>query len=219
MSANQARFRIAAMARVLGVSPSGYYAWRRRPPSARTQADADLEARVQSIHRHSRGTYGAPRIHAELTAGGTVVSRKRVARLMRSAGIAGVSKAARSPHDAAECSGPAGAGPRRTALRGGGSEPALGRRHHLHPDPGGLPVSGHRPGRVQPPGRGLGDGGTSSHRAGGRGAGDGGGAAAPRGGHPSLRPGLPVHVAGLRRSLPGAGHRTVDGVGRRLLRL
>ena len=92
MSANQARFRVAAMARVLGVSPSGYYAWRRRPPSARTQADADVEARVQSIHRRSRGTYGAPRIHAELTAGGTVVSRKRVARLMRSAGIAGVSR-------------------------------------------------------------------------------------------------------------------------------
>ena len=48
MSANHARFRVAAMAGVLGVSPSGYYAWRRRPPSARTQADADLEARVQS---------------------------------------------------------------------------------------------------------------------------------------------------------------------------
>ncbi len=80
MSVNQARFRVAAMARVLGVSPSGYYAWRRRPPSTRTQADAELEARVQSIHRRSRGTYGAPRIHAELTAGGVAVSRKRVAR-------------------------------------------------------------------------------------------------------------------------------------------
>ncbi len=92
MSANQARFRVAAMARVLGVSPSGYYAWRRRPPSTRTQADAELKARVQSIHRRSRGTYGAPRIHAELTAGGVAVSRKRVARVMQSAGIAGVSR-------------------------------------------------------------------------------------------------------------------------------
>ena len=92
MSANQARFRVAAMARVLGVSPSGYYAWRRRPLSARGQADAELRARVQTIHRRSRGTYGAPRIHAELAAGGVAVSRKRVARVMRSAGIAGVSR-------------------------------------------------------------------------------------------------------------------------------
>ena len=92
MSANQARFRVATMARVLGVSPSGYYAWRRRPPSARARADAELRARVQAIHSRSRGTYGAPRIHAELTEGGVAVSRKRVARVMRSVGVAGVSR-------------------------------------------------------------------------------------------------------------------------------
>ena len=92
MSANQARFRIATMARVLGVSPSGYYAWRRRGASVRAQADADLTVRVSAIHAHSRGTYGAPRIQAELSAGGAAVSRKRVARVMRSAGIAGVSR-------------------------------------------------------------------------------------------------------------------------------
>ena len=67
MSANQARFRIATMARVPGVSPSGYHAWRRRRPSARAQADADLTVRVKAIHARSRGTYGAPRIHAELS--------------------------------------------------------------------------------------------------------------------------------------------------------
>ncbi len=92
MSANQARFRIATMARVLGVSTSGYYAWRRRPPSARAQADADLTARAQAIHARSRGTYGAPRVHAELSDAGVSVSRKRVARVMREAGIAGVSR-------------------------------------------------------------------------------------------------------------------------------
>ena len=92
MSANQARFRVATMARVFGVSPSGYYAWRRRPPSARARADAELRARVQAIHGRSRGTYGAPRIHAELTEGGVAVSRKRVARVMRSVGVAGVSR-------------------------------------------------------------------------------------------------------------------------------
>lgn len=92
MSANQGRFRVATMARVLGVSPSGYYAWRQRPPSARAQADAKLTARVQEIHAGSRGTYGAPRIHAELVEAGVAVGRKRVARVMREAGIAGVSR-------------------------------------------------------------------------------------------------------------------------------
>ena len=92
MSTNQARFRVATMARVLGVSTSGYYEWRRRPPSARAQSDADLTARVRAIHGDSRGTYGAPRIHAELTEAGVAVGRKRVARVMRAAGIAGVSR-------------------------------------------------------------------------------------------------------------------------------
>ncbi len=92
MSTNQARFRVATMARVLGVSTSGYYAWRQRPPSARAQADADLTARVRAIHTDSRGTYGAPRVHAELAEAGVAVGRKRVARVMRAAGIAGVSR-------------------------------------------------------------------------------------------------------------------------------
>ena len=92
MSTNQARFRVATMARVLGVSPSGYYAWRRRPPSARARADAELTTRVREIHARSRGTYGVPRIHADLAADGVSVGRKRVARVMRAAGIAGVSR-------------------------------------------------------------------------------------------------------------------------------
>ncbi len=92
MSAHQPRFRITTLARVLGVSTSGCYAWRRRRPSTRVQADADLTARVRAVHAHSRGTYGAPRIHAELSAAGAAVSRKQVARVMRAAGIAGVSR-------------------------------------------------------------------------------------------------------------------------------
>ena len=59
---------------------------------APAQAAAELKARVQATHRRSRGTYRAPRIHAELTAGGFAVSRKRLAPLMRSAGIAGASR-------------------------------------------------------------------------------------------------------------------------------
>ena len=58
------------MCRVLGVSPGGYYARLKRPPSARAQADAELSARIAAIHRRSRATYGVPRIHAELRAQG-----------------------------------------------------------------------------------------------------------------------------------------------------
>ena len=66
MSANQASFPIAAMARVLGVSKAGYYAWLQRPPSAHATADAALLKRVRTIHASSRQTYGAPRVHADL---------------------------------------------------------------------------------------------------------------------------------------------------------
>jgi putative transposase len=80
------------MCRLLGVSSSGYYAWRRRPLSPRAQADARLIEQIRTIHERSRRTYGAPRVHAELRAEGVRVGRKRVARLMRAAGIAGVSR-------------------------------------------------------------------------------------------------------------------------------
>jgi len=80
------------MCRLLGVSPSGYYAWLRRPRSKRAQANDALLAQIRAIHLRSRGTYGAPRVHAELLAMGRRVSRKRVARLMREAGLAGVSR-------------------------------------------------------------------------------------------------------------------------------
>ncbi len=80
------------MCRLLGVSASGYYAWRLRPPSARAQADAALTESIRAIHERSRETYGMPRIHAELAAEGLPVGRKRVARLMRAAGLEGISR-------------------------------------------------------------------------------------------------------------------------------
>jgi len=97
MSAHQAMYPIRTMARVLKVSASGYYAWRSRPASARATADADLTRRIRTIHAGSHGTYGAPRIHAELQAEGVHIARKRVARLMRAAGIASVSRRRRAP--------------------------------------------------------------------------------------------------------------------------
>ena len=92
MSANQAFFAIATMAGVLGVSTAGYYAWRSSVPWARAIADDALLRRVRTIRAVSRGTYGAPRVHAELRAEGRAVGKKRIARLMRAAGIVGVSR-------------------------------------------------------------------------------------------------------------------------------
>jgi hypothetical protein len=80
------------MWQLLGVSPSGYYAWLKRWPSRRAQTDAALIAEIRSAHEASRGTYGAPRIHAELAAKGIRVGRNRVARLMSYASLAGVSR-------------------------------------------------------------------------------------------------------------------------------
>ena len=90
MKANQADYPVRRMCGLLGVSPAGYYAWLGRPPSARVQKDRVLRNRITHIHTRSRGTYGAPRIHAELVAEGVSVGRKRVARLMRQARIQGV---------------------------------------------------------------------------------------------------------------------------------
>ena len=97
MSAHQAIFPIRTMASVLKVSASGYYAWRSRPASARASADADLTRRIRTIHAGSRGTYGAPRVHAELKADSLMVGLKRIARLMRAARIAGVSRRRSAP--------------------------------------------------------------------------------------------------------------------------
>jgi putative transposase len=97
MSANQAVFPIATMARVLGVSETGYHAWRHRSPSTHALADAALLKRVRTVHASSRETYGSPRVHAELRAGGERHGRKRIARLMREAGLVGTSRRRNGP--------------------------------------------------------------------------------------------------------------------------
>ena len=92
----KANHAVVRLCRVLGVSPSGYWAWRTRDLSARAQSDAQLIEQIRPIHQVSRGTYGVPRIHADPCgacldgdAMGMRWGRKRVARLMRSAGLAG----------------------------------------------------------------------------------------------------------------------------------
>ena len=92
MKANRAIHGIARMCRLLGVSTSGYYAWLSRGPSKRALADASLTERISEIHARSWGSYGAPMIHSELADQGTHVGRKRVARLMKVAGLQGVSR-------------------------------------------------------------------------------------------------------------------------------
>lgn len=89
-------YYVAMMCRLLGVSTSGYYAWLDRGLSGRACEDQALKDRIRVIHERSRGTYGAPRIHAELTAQGIAVGRKRVARLMQECGLQGVSRRKRA---------------------------------------------------------------------------------------------------------------------------
>jgi putative transposase len=80
---------VNVMCRALKISKSGFYGWRDRAPSARARTDALLSERIVRIYRDSRQTYGAPRIHFELRILGVRCARKRVARLMREAGLFG----------------------------------------------------------------------------------------------------------------------------------
>ena len=92
MKANQAYFPVATMCRVLKISESGYWAWVKRPRSAHALSDIALTAKIEAIHRHSGGSYGAPRVHAQLLAEGVSVGHNRVARLMRKARLLGASR-------------------------------------------------------------------------------------------------------------------------------
>ena len=173
MSANQAAFPISVMARVLGVSKAGYYAWLHRPPSAHAIADAALLKRVRTIHAGSRQTYGAPRVHAELRARGERHGRKRVARLMRAAGLVGASHRQGGP--ATTSVWPAFGRTRRdkeacpapdlvdrvyfSAIRpdrlGRSAASPWGGRHYVHLDDSGVPLPCRRPGHLEPQDRGL----------------------------------------------------------------
>jgi putative transposase len=92
VSDHQAEYPIATMCRLLGVSSSGWHAWSKRQPSPRSKRDAELTVAIRAAHTGSRGTYGSPRVHAELAANGLRVGRKRIARLMSQCGIAGVTR-------------------------------------------------------------------------------------------------------------------------------
>lgn len=134
---HQAQLPVAAMCRVLGVSPSGFYAWRDRPMSRRAVRDVHLTAQITASHARSDGTYGAPRILHDLREAGERVGQTRIARLMRQAAARGRESPARSPDDAART----GRGhPRRI-----GSSATSPRRRRMH--------SGSRISRACAPGR------------------------------------------------------------------
>jgi putative transposase len=90
IAAKKAQHPVSLLCSVLGVSRAGYYAWKDRPASPRARRDAELLALIREIHDESEGSYGWPRVHAELRRRGVRVSRKRVARLMRQAGLSGM---------------------------------------------------------------------------------------------------------------------------------
>lgn len=93
ISAERASFPVSVMCETLGVSKSGFHAWERRAPSDRALSDAWLSSRIKEIHENARGVYGSRRVQAELRLGqDIVVSRKRIRRLMRQAGISGLVK-------------------------------------------------------------------------------------------------------------------------------
>ena len=89
IEAEKANFPVAMMCRLLGVSKRGFDAWRTPPPSPRSRADTALRTQICGIHARSRGRYGTPRVWAELRYEGVYCSRKRVARVVRLAGLQG----------------------------------------------------------------------------------------------------------------------------------
>jgi putative transposase len=96
IAAEKANHSVGLLCRMLGVSRAGFYAWEGRGPSPRARSDAELLARIRQIHADSDGSYGWPRVHAELRQRGVRASRKRVARLMRAAALCGVVKRKRA---------------------------------------------------------------------------------------------------------------------------
>ena len=88
---------VRCLCELLAVSPSGYYRWRQHRPTRRQAADVALAQQIVAAHRQSRRNYGAPRVVAELRAQGTPISKRRCARLMKAAGLAGRKKHRRRP--------------------------------------------------------------------------------------------------------------------------
>jgi len=88
IATEKATYPLRVLCRVLRVTPSGFYAWQRRPLSAHARRNAELDVRIRALFTKARERYGSPRIHDDLREAGVPISRTRVARLMRQAGPA-----------------------------------------------------------------------------------------------------------------------------------
>ena len=135
---HRAVFVVRVMCAVLEVSASGYYAWRRRPDSARTLSNRALVDAIRRVHAESRRRYGSPRVHAALRAEGSPAGRNRVAPPDAAAWHPGPVPAAVPDHDRQQPCLAAGAQPAGTAVHGSSTKPSLAGRHHLRADRGGL---------------------------------------------------------------------------------
>ena len=184
MKANQATQSVGVMCRVLKISRSGYYAWLERPMSPRARQDLWLTGKIEASHRRSRGAYGSPNIHAELADDhGIRVGRKRVARLMRAAGLRGamLRRFVITTTPDPKASRAIDLVDRRFYAEG---PDRLWVADISTSDLSGISVSGGGDGRVFAPDRGVGNGDTPEDRADSLGSGDGPYAASSRGGHP-----------------------------------
>jgi putative transposase len=135
---------VRVMCAVLGLSASGYYAWRSRPESPRATANRALLDDIRLIHAESSGTYGSPRVHAILRGHGRQVGRSRIERLMRRAGIRGLAALPRRARTTDSRHGyPIAPNRLGRNFRQPSSEPDLARRPHLHPHRRRLVVPAH----------------------------------------------------------------------------
>lgn len=149
--AEKARTPVSVSCGLLGVSRSGFHSWASRAPSDRALADVWLVDRIKAVHRENRGVYGARRVTAELRLGeGLVVSRKRVQRLMRGAGLSGLIRVKLGRTTSRVPGRPRRRRPRRATLSPRPTRRPVGRGHHLPPDLGGLGLPRRRPGCLQP---------------------------------------------------------------------
>ena len=183
---HRGEFEVRLMCRVLEVSPSGYYASRKRPPSWHALIDEVLMAHVRIIHAESGETYGAPRVHRELQAEGLPASPKRVARLMREDGLVArpreTARASRRPIRTTTDPIAPNLLARQFDVNGVGINRVWVARPHVHPDARRHAVPGDRARSRLASLCGLGDAGHAGSRAGAQRAADGARGAAARAG-------------------------------------
>ena len=172
------QYPIAAMCRVLGVSESGFHAWRGRPPSPRARENARLAVEIKAAHERTRQTYGAERLQADLADHGVTVGVHRIKRIRKELGLACRQKRRFKGHDELPTRFASGAQPAGSAICRGEAEPGVGGRHHLPRHGRGLAVLGGTEGSLRRRARWLRPGRTHDARSGDEGAVPGGGQAA-----------------------------------------